>query len=225
MGTASRNFSDDDRERINQAVKQAETITSAEIVPVVAGSSGRYDRAEDIVGVWVAGLLIVLTWLFYPLPVSDAGDWSATHPLWQLIAILIAGVVGFLLGAVLGTCYLPLRRMFTPVSQMQEEVYTRARQVFYDNRVHHTAGASGVLLYVSLYEHQAAVIADQTVLDKIDQAGLHAICTEFTDRLHTESMASALCETIQHLGERLATDLPATGEKKNELSDALVELE
>ena len=45
-------FSDEQRRAVAQAVAEAEGKTSAEIVPVVATASGRYDRAEDIVGLW-----------------------------------------------------------------------------------------------------------------------------------------------------------------------------
>ncbi|MCA9040719.1 MAG: hypothetical protein KDA65_10260 [Planctomycetaceae bacterium] len=225
MVSVAIHFSEDDREQINQAVQKAESLTSAEIIPVVSASSGRYDRAEDIIGVWLAGIFMVSAWVIFPMPQQVSGDWEATHPVWQLVAILFAGLVGFIVGAIVGSHWFALRRLFTPAKQMSEEVYLKARQVFFDNRVHHTSGATGVLLYVSLYEHRAVVIADQQVLDKIDQAGLDALCAEFTTRLHTEPITAALCETIQHLGERLATELPATDGDKNELPNALVVLE
>ena len=58
---------------------------------------------------------------------------------------------------------------------MREEVYARAREVFFDRRVHHTGGRSGVLLYVSLYERMAAVIADQSILERIGPARIDEI--------------------------------------------------
>ena len=59
MKLASQIFNDQERKRVDDAVAQAEKRTSAEIVPVVATSSGRYDRAEDIVGLFV-GLIVVV---------------------------------------------------------------------------------------------------------------------------------------------------------------------
>ena len=53
MKPASSLFNDQARERVNQAIAQAESKTSAEVVPVVATASGRYDRPEDIVGLWL----------------------------------------------------------------------------------------------------------------------------------------------------------------------------
>jgi putative membrane protein len=104
-------------------------------------------------------------------------------------------------------------------------VFGRARQVFFDNRVYRTAGASGVLLYISLYERMAAVIADQSVIDKLGQAQIDQTCAEFTRRLSERRPVEALCETARSLGQRLSGVLPRAADDVNELSDALVVLD
>ncbi len=218
-------FPDHDREAVNKAVQDAEAGTSAEIVPVVAASSGRYDRAEDVVGLWFGLLAMAIAWAIYPMPIAEPGHWDATHPAWQLVALAAATVAGFFAGAFVGTKVDPLRRLFTPRSQMQADVYSRARTVFFDNRVHHTVGSSGVLLYVSLFEHMAAVIADETVLQKIGQDQIDLLCAEFTRRLHTSTPTQALCETIRSVGQTLSPLLPRAANDVNELADALLLLE
>ena len=222
MAGASKLIGDTDRERVNQAVAQAESATSAEILPVVARSSGRYDRPEDVVGVWFAALAMIVVWLVFPLPRIEAGNWDAAAPVWQLVALLAAMIVGFVAGAFVGGRVDWLRRLFTPSTQMREEVYSRAREVFFDNRVHHTGGGSGVLLYVSLFEHMAAIIADQSILDKLGQEQIDKLCGEFTKRLHEGNVTDALCRTATSLGERLAPLLPRAEGDVNELPDALV---
>ena len=171
------NFSEADRQRVAQAIQEAESKTSAEIVPVIARSSGRYDRPEDIVGLWFGLLGIVLVWFFYPDARVKSGSWDSPEPVWELILLVCVTIGGFIVGAVLATRVGWLRRLFTPAKQMREEVYGRARQVFFDNRVYRTAGGSGVLLYISLYERMAAVIADQNVIDKMGQAQIDQTCT------------------------------------------------
>ncbi len=218
-------FSDAERDQVNAAVRAAEAKTSAELVPVVARSSGRYDRAEDIVGLWIGGAALIAVWAFYPLPQTQSGDWGAAHPIWQLVAMLVGGLLGFVLGAILATRVTWLRRLFTASSQMEEEVMGRARQMFFDNRVHHTGGGSGLLLYVSLFEHRAAVIADQSVLEKLGQDSVDEICQEFTARLHEKGPVDALCETITAVGDRLSPLLPRAEDDVNELPDELVVIE
>lgn len=215
-------YSDAEHERVNQAIQKAEALTSAEIMPVVARCSGRYDRPEDMVGLWFAALAMVVVWWIYPIPTVDSGNWEATAPGWQLVAILFGTIVGFVVGAIAGSKIDWLRRLFTPQVQMNEEVYNKARQVFFDSRIHHTEGGTGVLLYVSLFERKASVIADQSVIEKLGQDRIDVLCVEFTERLHNGTVVDALCETAVALGESLETALPRAEDDVNELPDAMV---
>lgn len=225
MAPSSALFSDVDHERVNRAVQQAESATSAEILPVVARRSARYDRPADIVGLWFAALAMIMVWTVYPLPGTEPGDWDAPAPVWQLVALLAGALVGFVTGAFVGGRVNWLRRLFAPRTQMQDAVYGRAREVFFDKRVHHTGGGAGVLLYVSMFEHMAAVIADQSILDKVGQRQIDEICGEFTHRLHEGNPIDALCDTAVSLGQRLAALLPRAEDDVNELADALVVME
>ena len=68
-------FDDSDRKRIREAVTEAETHTSAEIVPVLTESSGRYDRAEDLAGCVLSIGLLSLCWLKFQNVLID-GLWQ-----------------------------------------------------------------------------------------------------------------------------------------------------
>ena len=68
-------FDDSDRRRIREAVTEAETHTSAEIVPVLTESSGRYDRAEDLAGCVLSIGLLSLCWLKFQHVLID-GSWQ-----------------------------------------------------------------------------------------------------------------------------------------------------
>ncbi len=219
-------FDHEARQRMAQAIGEAEAQTSAEIVPVAASASGRYDRAEDIVGLWFGGGALAVAWWLYPLPKDTApGDWSAAAPVWQLIVLLAALVFGFVVGAAVGSRVGWLRRLFTHRAEMHEEVFGRARQIFFDNRVHHTESSTGVLVYLSLYERVAAIVADQAVLDSLGQQTLDELCLDFVQRLRAANPTDAFCQVIAELGERLGAVLPCADDDKNELSDALVLLD
>ena len=56
MQQASTLFNEEQQQQVERAVQAAEGLTSCEVVPVVATASGRYDRPEDIVGLWLATL-------------------------------------------------------------------------------------------------------------------------------------------------------------------------
>ncbi len=222
MKKAADFFSDDDRARINRAVADAESQTSAEIVPVVAESSGRYDRPEDIVGLWLGVVCLAIVWWLLPQPTAESGDWSGISASAHLVSLIAAVVVGFCVGAFAGSQVPWLRRLFTPAAQMRDEVRSRAHAVFFDNRVHRTAGATGLLIYVSLFERMAAIIADTSVLEKLGQNTLDELCARLTQSLQRSPPTDALCEILAAAGQRLAPQLPRDSQDRNELPDALV---
>lgn len=225
MRGAASLFSEEQRQRVNEAVADAESKTAAEIVPVVAAASGRYDRAEDIVGIWFSLASVALVWLVFPAREMEPDSWSATPAWLELVSLLAALVAGFVLGAVLGSRVDWLRRLCTSNAQMRDEVDARARAIFFDQRVHHTASGTGVLIYVSLFEHLATVIGDRTAFEKLGQATLDELCAQLTTRLRQGDATAALCRTVQDAGDRLAAVIPRSEGGTNELPNALVTIE
>lgn len=222
MPQASTYFTDEQRARIREAVTKAESRTSAEIVPVVASSSGRYDRAEDIVGLLTGLVLMAITWRFYPRHWYESGSWDGPSMSFELPALVLAVLVGFLTGAAIASRIGWLRPLFTPRMQMREEVNARARQAFFDDRVHHTKGATGLLIFISLYERTAVVLADEAITEHLGQGTLDDLCANLVRKLHEGHAAEGLVETIRAAGERLAKALPREAGDVNELADALV---
>jgi putative membrane protein len=225
MQTASQALTASEREQICRAVAEAEAITSAEIVPVVATSSGRYDRAEDMVGLWFGVIGMAIAWFAWPEFEREHGSWNHV-PKWVDLGALVAGtVVGFVIGAAIASRVGWLRRLFTHKAMMREEVEARAGRVFFDARVHHTETRGGLLIYVSLFERQAMLLADAAITERIGQARIDALCKQLTDHLRRGSLSTALCETIAAAGKELSKTLPRQADDVNELPDALVLLD
>jgi putative membrane protein len=221
MKRASSYFSAAERQRIEETIRLAEEKTSAEIVTAVATASGRYDRSEDIVGLWVAVLAVVAVWFVYPQP-AETPDWGLSIASFRLPALIAAMIVGFVAGAALAT-YLPvLGRPFTPRRQMIDEVDQRARQVFFDARIHHTVGGSGLLIYLSLYERLAVLLADQAVVAALPQDVLDGLCRNLTQGLHDGRGADAVCAVVQEAADRLAQVLPRAADDVDELANHVV---
>jgi putative membrane protein len=226
MKRASDIFGDEERKRVDAAVAAAEAKTSAEIVPVVATASGRYDRAEDIVGLAVGLLAMAATWLALPYVPPEPGSWA---PHWlgllELLALIAVVVIGFILGVAIASRSARLRRVLVPRGEMVEDVLTRAHQAFSDSQVHHTAGRTGVMIYVSLLERQAVILADRQALETLGQPVIDILCNALLDRLRKGDPVNALIETITQAGDRLAAALPRAAGDKNEIGDALVTID
>ena len=225
MLRASKCVDEEQRWQIAHAVTAAERKTSCEIIPALATASGRFDRPEDLVGLWLAVCAAVAVWLLYPKPLHEIGAWGGAS-IYVGLSLLVGGMLAaFAIGAAAASRIGWLRRLCTPQAQLQQEVASRARELFFDQRVHHTQGASGLLIYVSLFERMAMVYADRAILEapELGQEFLDQLCEQLTQGLRQgESPAQAMCAVIETAGERLAGPLPRAHDDVNELADALV---
>lgn len=222
MQRVSNLFNAEQRQRIEKAVWEAESKTKCEIVPVVANISGRYDRPEDIIGLWLATLAAVLVWLLFPQQLYESGSWDYTPIYVGVITMCASILIAFIVGAVVGSRVGWLRRLFTPHKQMMEEVSSRAKAIFFDKRIHHTSSATGLLIYVSLFEHVAVVLGDQTVLEKLGQEAIDRLCQQLTQGLRQGNATEAICNVIEEAGRLLAGPLPRGQGDSNELQNSLI---
>ncbi len=225
MKRASALFTETDINTINQAVAHAERGTQMEIVPVVATQSGRYDRAEDLAG-FAAGIgAFVVVWVLFQREDVAAGGWDGLPLALQLpslVAVLIAGIA---VGGILATRIALVRRLFTPHSQMVAEVEAAARRTFFDQRIRHTNARTGLLIFVSLFERQAVILADQAALEALGPEFITEACDGLTRALRVNSPCAALEQTIQSLCDAARAKLPETAaapHPPDELPNALI---
>ena len=225
MKTASRLFSEEERQAINEAACEAESKTAAEIITVVATDSGRYDRPEDIAGLFFGLACMIVAWACFQGEDPIAGGWGGIPLTLQLPCLIAILGVGFILGTLTAMRVAWLRRLFTPSNQMRDEVMSRARQIFFDERVHHTSGSTGLLIYLSLFERLAVILADREIVAVFGQYQIDALCNQLISDLRKGDVTTALCNAIQDAGNRLAEPLPRGEGDANELSDALVTID
>ncbi|HWK35067.1 TPM domain-containing protein, partial [Sphingomonas sp.] len=87
-----------------------------------------------------------------------------------------------------------------------------------------TVAATGVLLYLSLDEHRAELIADESIHTKVSQdvwgAAMAALVAAVKDGRPGDGMADAVAQ----IGIVLAEHFPRGADDVNELPDRLIEL-
>jgi len=222
MRKASQLYNKEQQSAINNAVSSVEAKCAVEIVPAVATASGRYDRAEDLAGVCLSLILFIAVWLLFQRNDHTAGGWDGLRIAVQLPWLVGTLAVGFIAGTLIATRVAWLRRLFTSRKQMRDEVAVNARQVFFNQRVHHTKHGEGILIYVSLYEKLALILVDQAASEHIDQNLLDEICTKLLPELRKGEHDAAICNAIVDIGVRLAPVLQLESSDKNELSNRLI---
>lgn len=222
MKKASNYFSDKDKKLIEDAIARAESRTSGEIVPVVASVSGRYDRAEDVFGVLFSLVLLSFIYLFTQDMQAGAEQWGAeastvvTLP-WTVAIIFF----GFIIGAILATVFPVFRLFFISKAEMYEEVERRAVEAFHQFRIRGTQGATGVLIYISLYEHTVRVLGDEKINDKLNQQDWEEVCALVVAGMKSKQPVDKIVEGIELCGELLAEHFPIKEDDQNELPNTL----
>jgi putative membrane protein len=218
---ANRAFGTEDRRRIEEAVAEVEANTSAEIVCAVSTASGRYDRADGVVGLGGAVLLLILVHWLHEWLVAGGGAWgvSALTLGWQVGAV----VIGFIGGSLLAPHLPALRRLLVSQAVMAEEVQGAAARVFQSAAVGETAGATGLLVYVSLFERRVVILADQSVLTVLGHERVAQLRDLAVAELKDGRFAEAFLRVIREASPRLAAALPAARRMNpNELPDRLL---
>jgi putative membrane protein len=212
-----------DRERIEQAIADAERHTSAELVVIVARRSGRYDRSEDVFGLVLGLLVLVAAALLWPGPRAP-GSWDTTLrlPLGVPLATLLVAA-GFFVGVVLSTRFPLLARPFRTKGEMAAEVRRRASDCFADFRVRDGQGC-GVLIYVSLLERTVWITADDTVSASGGATAWPGVRDAVVRGLAGGSLADGLCNGVREAAEKLAKLMPPTPTPRNRLPNTPYEI-
>jgi putative membrane protein len=222
MLRASRLFSDEEKLAIKNAIGEAEKKTAGEIVPVVATRSGRYDRAEDVFGVALAVVAVAVVWLLFQKVEITGEDWAAAPRLGVGLAVILGVfMIAFVGGALLATVIPALAAPLIGKRERVEEVEKSARRAFYDFRLRGTAQATGILIYVSLFERMVWVIGDTAIHEKIGGSGWNEIRDLIVTGLRGRKPAEGLCAAIARCGELLAEHFPRASDDVNELPNEL----
>lgn len=210
-------FTDQERESIRAAIQRAEERTSGEIVPVLASASDDYDRACFLSGILFSLLFTVaFSCLWILLPGMFGGSVIITA-----VVFLAVQLAGLLVGFYAALTFDGLRRAFIPHHILTRRVGRAAHQAFLQFQITHTENATGILIYVSLFEHTVVVLADRSINQKHDQQTWDEIRDMLIQGLKNNQGAQGFIDAIERCGEILAEDFPIAAGDKNELSNEL----
>lgn len=207
----------EERERIRLAVHAAEQRTNAEIVPMIVSRSGLYRDAQHRAGIILAlvALTILLTTEIFWLP----WGWHASNAAWLVLATILAYGGGVWLGT-----FVPIIRLLTSTDRMRGKVKLRAERAFTQHAVSQTRERTGVLIMVSLLEHQIYVLPDQCLFRRVPIERWSQVVQAAFVRLETGDIVGGLCQSIDTCGTLLAEVCPGRpGNNPDELPNDLVQ--
>lgn len=204
--------------QINEAVKKAESTTSGEIVPVLASASGNYDRGLFFAALTgaIAGTLLAVAVHLMPL---DAAEHEAWHiPLYTLLPLQLIGLAA---GWRIAASSPEIWRRFVPRSLMKESVERAALNAFANLGITQTRDATGILIYVSLFERIAVVLGDRAIDSKLSKGTWQEVTDLVLKGFREKRPAEGYVAGILKCGELLTPHFPIKPDDTNELGNEL----
>jgi putative membrane protein len=221
-------MTDADRERVGAAVAAAEGASAGEIVTILAERSDGYG---DVALAWSAavGLVALLALLLAPdfyLGIYErlSGGW--VHEWTPRMVFGVAALVVSLkfAGMWLLMLWRPLRLFLTPDAIRHHRVRTRAITCFKVGAERRTRGRTGILIYLSLAERRAEIVADAAIAAKVSAEVWGDAMAAMLGELKAGRLADGLVEAVEQVGAVLAQHFPRAADDQNELPDRLIEV-
>ena len=177
---SSTHFSDSDRKAIAAAVKEAETATAGEIVPVIVESSSSYAAADwkSIFFGMGTGLLLYEGYLLV-FAGWVTGFWAS------VVGLPFFVIGGAIVARMMVHVFPTLKRLVISRSDMDAAVHDRAIKAFVDHEVFSTRDRTGIVILVSLFERRVEVFGDKGINAKVSSEDWSEVISDIISGIKT----------------------------------------
>ncbi|HEV8391056.1 MAG TPA: TPM domain-containing protein [Dongiaceae bacterium] len=191
-------------ERIEQAVKAAESATSSEISVCILPASG------DDRGMAAIAAAIVFAAIQGGAPIL----WWGLDPLILTGAAIVAAILAFWLcdRFDLGLRWLPARLLI-------KDARRAARAAFLDHGLDNSPERNAVLLFVSRAERYVEILPDRAAAAAIEPAHWSVIVDEFRQRMRKADLGEAAAGAAAAIGKLCAVHFPSSGANPDRVSN------
>lgn len=207
----SKHLSQGDFDEIERAIARVEEKTSGEVVPMIVRRSVSVRTAPYLALLSVVSLLFALSIVFHV-------DFTSTR---HLIGLTVGAFIAVAF-AFLTTKWEPLQKFFTLDADEEEAAFERAQYEFYRTGIPGTKGRTGVLIFVSLFEHRAFILGDESISAKMNQDSWVEITQAMVAELKRGDFKAGFVTAIEAVGAKLAQEFPRAANDRNELRDHLI---
>jgi putative membrane protein len=194
-----------DRNRISAAIRGVEARTSGEIVCVLARTSSDATALPVLMAALAA---LALPWLLV------AFTQMSVH------RILLLQIASFLVLAPL-LCLPYVRVALMPPAARRAVAHRMAMEQFAIRDLARKTERTGILIFVSLAERYARIIADEGIAARVPQSEWKAAVDALAAHMRDGRIADGFVAAIDACGNVLATHFPHTGTSRDELPDRI----
>jgi putative membrane protein len=225
-----------DRAAIAAAIGKAEATTAGEVYCVVARNSGDYHAVPLLIGglamvVVPLGLVLAgadFTRLLPGLSFGGWSGWSETDALVRggLTAVVDTVVVQILIWLVvlLASINPAVRRFLTPGFIKRRAVHKHAMEQFLGHGMTGTSGHTGVLIFISLAENLAEIIADKGINDHVEPETWGVVLDGLLSKAAGGDLTGGLVHAVEETGTILSRHVPRLDGDVDELPNRVVEI-
>ena len=221
-------ISKEDHARVSAAIAEAERLSDGEIVAVTTDYSDRY---HDVALHWSVFVLIATIAIFAAFPgvlhfwfQTFFGGWHPEPSERELLTLLLVLAVAKFTVVLLILRYMPLRLALTPTATKARRVRRRAVTIFKTAAERRTVGRTGILIYLSMGEHRAEIVADQAITEVTTPEVWVDAMADLLIEAKAGRFAEGIIDAIEEVGEVLAEHFPKSEGNPNEIPDKLIEL-
>jgi putative membrane protein len=198
-------ISKEDHERIAIAIHSAEAKTSGEIVCVLAQASSHTTALPVFISAVTA---LAMPWLL------------VTFTAMTVHRILSLQVVAFLVLLTL-LCLPRVRVVLMPPKARRAIAHRAAMEQFKSRGIGRRKDRSGILIFVSLAERYARIIADDEIAARVPQSEWQAAVGALVAHMRDGRIADGFITAINVCGNELAKHFPRTDESRNDTPDRI----
>jgi len=200
-------FSEADQKMIENAVAEAEKITNAEIVPMVVrrSSGGEEQIRGPLIGLfigWCVGYGLELLGIHFGFA-----------PLFSLIF----GAVFYLF-----IRFTDFGRFFLSFGERNNSANIRAELEFYRHKLSNTQNRTGVLLFISVFDHQVVILGDEAIANAIPRESWSETCENIIQGIKRKAFAQHMVSSISKMGIICGQKFPPIAGDRNEINNLMV---
>jgi len=198
-------LSAEDRHRVGDAINAAEATTAGEIVCVLARASSDY---MSYATAWSALIALIAPWFLIALT-----NFSVDEIFLAQIVIFVA------LFLILSES--PLGRVLVPRRARRAEAHRAAMEQFMIRGMARKQNRAGILIFVSLAEHYARIVADDGIASKVNQSVWQDAIDALLEREGAGEIVEGFVIEVEKCGRVLAEHFPPENDDKDELPDRI----
>jgi len=202
---------------VTQRVASLERSTGVEVIAAVIARADAYPEIP-----WKAFALgVALALLAAVAAALTAPGWEAAE---AIVETAVAALATGGAAALATVWWKPLARLFLTRARRQTEALQYAQAMFLDAGLQRTPRRDGILLLVSLFEHEVVLLADLGVRDRLSPSALDTVVSAVAAALKRGSIQDALLDGLARLEEALAASgVRAQPDERDDIAQTLIQ--